>query len=649
MTLARLLTSAIAAIFAGVIVGVEVINLASAHTHLQRQLESTAQDAATSLGLSLGALLRDGDPALAETIINPVFDRGHYERIEYLDARAQRAVLKELPAERGEYPHWFVRMVPLGSPTAESLVNAGWLQLGKVRVTVHPRFAYEQLWTSVRDTLVYLGALFLAALLALRFILRGLLRPLIAVEQAAQSISERRYVTLGVRPATRELARVVDAMNLLSRKVSETIDAEVRRAERLQELAFRDEVSGLPNARGFVTRFETLFETGEQHFHGTVALVELAELAALNAELGSERCNQLLRAVGGEVSAAAAARNGFAGRWSGARFIAALPGADGKDAGILLEEARGRIRLALGEFGREAHDAIHCAAAASGQRGAGLQELVEAAEERLQQAREHPAGVVVLSGAYPQGGAADPTAAVLEALGAGRVSLVGQPALRMSDHRLLHTEIFARLRDAQDREMVAAQFVPVIGARGMSEALDRAVIDTVMARLKSLQGEWNGAVSVNLSVRSLGSRGFVAWLAAQLAADRPLAARMVFEIAEHGAVQAEAHLLDFARAVRGAGAAVALDHFGAHQQSLALMQHVRPAYVKLAAAHTAAIMADSGARFYAESLVRAARQLDIPVIAQSVEDDERFRAISPIGFAGYQGNLGGRPSPWPPA
>jgi EAL domain-containing protein (putative c-di-GMP-specific phosphodiesterase class I) len=78
------------------------------------------------------------------------------------------------------------------------------------------------------------------------------------------------------------------------------------------------------------------------------------------------------------------------------------------------------------------------------------------------------------------------------------------------------------------------------------------------------------------------------------------------------------------------------------------MQHLRPAYVKLAAGHTAAILADAGARFYAESLVHAARQLDIPVIAQNIEDDDAFRAISPVGFAGYQGNMGGRPAPWPP-
>src|SRR5688572_32518873 len=109
MTVGRLLAAAISALFLVALVGVEAIHLRSAQAHLQRQLESLAQDAATSLGLSLGALLRTGDPALAETVINPAFDRGHYERIEYLSPRGEPLVSKRLAPEQGGYPAWFAR------------------------------------------------------------------------------------------------------------------------------------------------------------------------------------------------------------------------------------------------------------------------------------------------------------------------------------------------------------------------------------------------------------------------------------------------------------------------------------------------------------------------------------------------------------
>src|SRR5258708_25479900 len=141
----------------------QTIHLRSAHTNLQRQLESVAQDGGTPLGLSLGALLRNGDAALAETVIKPAFDRGHYERIDYLSATGERLVSKVLPPEEGRDPGWFARLFLLESPTAESLVSAGWQQLGQVRVTVHPRFAYDQLWSTALDTVLYMLMIYAAA------------------------------------------------------------------------------------------------------------------------------------------------------------------------------------------------------------------------------------------------------------------------------------------------------------------------------------------------------------------------------------------------------------------------------------------------------------------------------------------------------
>ena len=129
-------------------------------------------------------------------------------------------------------------------------MNAGWRQLGRVRVKVHPRYAYEQLWSTARDTLLYLLVIYATALVVLRLFLLGVLRPLAAVERAAQEISAGNFISIDSRPSTRELARVVAAMNALSRKVRETIAAETARADALQRTAYVDEVSGLLTAVG---------------------------------------------------------------------------------------------------------------------------------------------------------------------------------------------------------------------------------------------------------------------------------------------------------------------------------------------------------------------------------------------------------------
>jgi EAL domain-containing protein (putative c-di-GMP-specific phosphodiesterase class I)/GGDEF domain-containing protein len=645
--LGRQVAWVVSAIFFFALVGIQAIHLRSTHAHLQRQLESLAQDAATSIGLSLGVLLRGNDAALAETVINPAFDRGHYERIEYLGPNGERLVSRSLSPAHGRYPEWFAMLFPLDAPTAESLVSGGWRQLGKVQVTVHPRFAYEQLWTTARDTLIYLLFIYAASLLALRLFLRDVLRPLAAVESAAQSIAARNFVTLRLRPSTRELARVVEAMNSLSRKVNEAIESETRRAEKLQDAAYRDQVSSLLNARGFAARFESSYEGEREPFAGVFAFVELAELAAVNRRLGTERCDALLREVCAACHEAAATSGGFAGRWAGAVIVLALPRMTLDAAREGLASLRAEARAAMKRVGVARYDRISCGGVEVRGGAARLRHLAAAAEAALMQARDSAEGIVLLRTSPPALAADRPAAEMLalvtEALGAQRVNLAGQVAYRLSDHRALHTEIMARLRDPSGREVPAAEFLPAVGSQGLHEELDRAVVERVLAAAR----ERDEAISINLSIHSIERETFVQWLLGLLRGERATQ-RLVFEVAENAVVRNEAACAAFARALAGVGAGFALDSFGIQRDSLALAQRLRPAYIKLAGAHTATMVSNSGARFYAESLIAAARQLDIPVIAKNVDDEAVFQAIAGLGFAGYQGNLGGRPSPWPP-
>jgi len=653
VTLGRQLAIAISATFFLALAGVQVIHLRSAQAHLQQSLEALAQDAATSIGLSLGVLMKDTDPALVATVVNPAFDRGHYQRIEYFSAGGEMLVSKVLPTQEGRYPGWFVELFPLHAPTAQSLVSAGWRQLGRIQVTAHPRFAYEQLWATARNTFIYLLAIYVASMLAMRVFLRSLLKPLAAVEGAAQAISNRDFVTLDVKPSARELARVVEAMNALSVKVNEAIDSESRRAERLQAAAYRDPVTGLLNGRGFAARFQSIYEGEHETFSGVLAMVEITELAEINRALGQDRCDELLRELYRQMQEVAGRVGGFVGRWTGTLIILALPGVPEREAAEKLAALRERLRPTLAKFGVERLDRIYCAGVEVGRERTTLFALARATEEAVLQARESGQGVMVVhAGEVPTAQESDPVEAVREALAARRLQLFGQVACRMSDHRPLHTEILTRLNDASGNEIRPSLFMPIIAAHELFEQLDRAVIEQVVAQLKSQAAAVTAEggeerVSINLSMRSVEKQAFTDWLVKLLAADRPLAQRVVFEVAEHGIVKNEKVAAAFARAVRATGAGFAIDDYGVHRDSAAIVPRLRPSYIKLAGAHTPRVANDAGTRSFAESIIGAARQLEVPVIAQMVEDEATYHALAASGFSGYQGNLVGPPAPWP--
>ena len=185
MTLFRQLFIGASLLFLLVLAGVEAIYLANARLYVQQQLESHSQDAATSLALWLGTVKPFEDRALIETVVNTTFDRGYYQSIRVVSVRGETLVEKHLAPAQGDVPAWFARLFPLHPPSAEAMISSGWRQLGRVLVTSHPNFAYLQLWHTGVQTLILLVVVYALALLALRFFLATILRPLSEVERAA--------------------------------------------------------------------------------------------------------------------------------------------------------------------------------------------------------------------------------------------------------------------------------------------------------------------------------------------------------------------------------------------------------------------------------------------------------------------------------
>ena len=163
MILFRQLFWGVSLCFLALLMVVEWVSFSGARTYMQQQLASHAQDAATSLGLSLATALQAGDAVLAETIIGPVFDRGYYQSIEIISPKGETIAAKRLSPTPPTVPHWFTHLAVLEPPTAESLITRGWQQLGRVVVTSHPNFAYLQLWHTATEMLVWMTLGYLVA------------------------------------------------------------------------------------------------------------------------------------------------------------------------------------------------------------------------------------------------------------------------------------------------------------------------------------------------------------------------------------------------------------------------------------------------------------------------------------------------------
>ena len=647
MTLGRQLFIGLSIIFALLVLGIESIFVQNARTYLQQQLEAHAQETATSLVLSLGQGMKDPDPALAGTFINPVFDRGHFASIKLLGVDGRILVVRELGNVRDEIPALLKRLLPFEAPTGEALVSSGWRQMGRVLVVVHPRFAYSQLWYTALETLAWLAALYAFGLLATRHFLRGILRPLEEVEKAALAIGRREFGEVRLETGTRELLRVGAAMNDLSTKLREVIAEESNRADRLYKQSFEDELTGLLNRRGLLQRVQSLLSEGTEVSSGALAFVSMSGLEEVNRSMGAAKGDELVRQLGEVVGARSQGDPSIVGRWQGASFAVFLPNRDLAAVRAWGDGTCSRFSALMREQSAPAEVSIAAGLVHFEAQHPSWAELERQAGQALAQAMQRNGACVVrrtAEDAAESRSAEDWRERIEGALSSGGLALYAQRVFALPGRGVMHAEVMSRLLEPDGRAVAAAAFVPAASRHHLLPLIDRALLDRVWQLLTT--GETlPQSVAVNISAQSLASPGFRSALLERLGRAPEIAQRIVFEVSGYAVVHHLELAAAFAAEVRSAGARFALDAFELSGASLRVVHRLLPEYVKLTEGYSRGIASDSDLRFLVESLIRIVRPLEIKLIASNVEDPAVLDQLAALGFDGFQGYAGDRPAP----
>ena len=648
MTLFRQLFFGASLLFLLVLAGVEAIYLSNARLYMQQQLESHSQDAATSLALWLATVKPFEDRALIETAVNTSFDRGYYQSIRVVSLSGETLAAKELAPAQGEVPAWFARLFPLHPPSAESLISSGWRQLGRVLVSSHPNFAYLQLWHTALQTLALLALVYALALLALRAFLATILRPLAEIERAATALGARDFSTIALAPKTRELGRVVAAMNSLSAKIRLIIEDESARTENLQREAYRDPVTGMLNRRGLEHELQGLFHAERDVHSGAFLLLELERFKEYNLRHGYQRADELLALLAQTINGACADQAVVCSRFGGASYALVALNIDAGAADALAGAISSRVASALAEQALTGEISFHCGAAHFDAGAPSLPELLAAADLALTRAQEKGPDTFDLVELSKLGRRTRGSLAwreqIEDAIDSGKLALYTQTVLALPGRALLQSEVVTRLLEEGSNPVPAAQFLPMAARHGLMPRLDCRLLELLIARIDA-GAKLAPVIAVNISAQTVADRTAYRRLIDALQSRRDIAARLVFEMTEFGVIQVPALSLAFAAEVRRLGAQFAIDNFNLHRDSLRQLHTLLPHYIKLAPVYTNELAENQDSRFIVSSLIRIAQTLEIGIIAQAVESESPILLLQEMGFAGYQGYANGRPEP----
>lgn len=647
MSLRNQLFIVMSAVFAAVLIAVLWVALHGTRKYLEMQLASHAQETATALSMNLGQSLGNGDRTLAITQVRTVFDRGDFKRIEVLSVERRSISLYELPEKVQGVPLWFVKTFQIEAPAGEAFVASGWKQLGKVIVISQPTFAYQHLWLSSLRLIAWLIGLWLLTLGLMQVVLHFVLLPLRAIERSAHNVQSKHFEQIMMRPKAPELARVIVAMNEMSRRVGDMLEAEAKKVFALHRLSHEDEVTGLPN-RHSLEQYLTELLQGDQSFKlGAAIALELDDMRLFNRSHGFNAGRAILEMISVQVKDRfLIQKGGFFARANEFSFVLILLDLGESEASREAKALHLKLIEKLSALAPDNAVRLHLGLTFFhiGETRTDVFARADLAVEGARQRRIH--GFAVLENSPdPRNslGSFGWRTLIQSALGEGRLQLVVQPVMSLNEvSRRIHFEAFARLTEKSGMLIPGSKFLPMAARHQLLPTIDRAMFNLISSRMNDPE-HVNETFAMNLSPQSLNDPAFMDWIAGALADLRQNAARFSIEVSEYGALRHPAAVHKIRDLAHACGCKLGYDNFGLGPDGIALLRKVPADYVKLNGALIAEMETASYVTELLTSFVNLAHTLDITVVALCVESEQQKSALISVGVDAGQGYLFGAP------
>lgn len=403
----------------------------------------------------------------------------------------------------------------------------------------------------------------------------------------------------------------------------------------LRYLADHDELTGLPNRRGFEMAADAAID-GLPAGRGAMVIIDLDHLKRVNDTLGRSTGDRVIAEIatmlGDELD------TGYVfGRIDSDEFGLLIPGVGEAQA---LERANSLLSVIRARQGAAALTAS--AGVALVERGMGVSsaDLLTAADIALHQAKE--AGrdrAVVFTG--EDRGRLEWVGHVRKAIEEERLVLYSQPIIDMATGVPWTEELLVRMIDpVSERPINAGEFVPTAERFGLISGLDHWVVGQALKLVA------NGRrVSANISASSIGDRDLTEIVGRELAASGADPSLLTFELTETAATPAIESLRDFTSRVQGLGCGLSLDDVGTGFGSLTYLRHLPFTELKIDMQFIRGMLESKADAQIVESLVGIARGLGIRTVAEGIEDEALVEPLRTLGVDCGQGYLFGRPTP----
>ncbi len=605
---------------------------------MQGQLQTSAQDMATTLGISISNLPDGSDPTSIEVLFNSVFDSGYYTKIELIAIDGTVIHQKSQAVSLEAVPEWFINLVSLSPVEGSTQVMKGWAQLGELRLSLHPGYAYSGLYDALKSTLIWFALLLAASVAILWLVLHYLLAPLQKVREQAEAIQRNQFVQQEKLPATTELKLVVEAMNRMVAKVQAVFSDQEQTLAHYQHQLYHDKLTGLGNRQYMLEHLQQSISE-ESSFHGCLGIIKLVNLDQLRERLGYETSDRYVKAVAELV---VTRQQGFEAE-NVARLgddeFAFLVAADEASARVFVKSVFNLFN-SNSSLSNTQTDLCLVAGLATITTSSDVSEILSGIDYSLTRAvNKGPYAIecnVSDSSNLPQG-------KMLwrkwlhDVIHSNRLFLVSQRVTKVGD-AVMHKELFIRVQGEDNQVIPASTFMPMASSLGMALKIDKAVFRLVTEKLDD---NHETPLALNLSVAFFRKFGAQEEFNHLLDYSKQKHAKLCFEASHNILLQHPQTCSRVSELVRSYGHQFGIDNLDL-SQSLQLLQNGEFDYVKVNAATLKGMSSGEISVGY-QALKTITNTLEIQIIAVGVDSQQLFEELQELGIDIMQGNYLNKP------
>ncbi|HEY0234629.1 MAG TPA: EAL domain-containing protein, partial [Afipia sp.] len=427
--------------------------------------------------------------------------------------------------------------------------------------------------------------------------------------------------------------------------------------EKIRELAFFDQLTGLPNRVLLIDRVrQALNSNVRQKSFGALLFIDLDNFKTLNDSLGHDMGDLLLKKAAQRISQCVRAEDTVA-RFGGDEFVVLLAnlGTQKAKAAALQAEAVGeQILAAFAENFRLDVYEYPCTPSVGvtlfSPQDSNVDELLKRADLAMYDAKT--AGRNGLRFFDPLMQTMISARAAIETdlredLKKETLLLHYQPQVN-HEGRLIGAEALARWPHAQKGMLFPSEFIPVAESTGLILQLGALMLEIACRQLACWSADpatEHLTVAINVSALQMRQKNFVEQVIEIIEQTGANPHRLKIELTESTLVSNVDDVIVKMDKLKAIGISFSLDDFGTGYSSLSYLKRLPLDQLKIDRSFVKDVLVDPNDAAIAKMIIALSQSLGLSVIAEGVETEEQYAFLARQGQLNYQGYLFGRPLP----